>query len=63
VFLAPRTPTNCSLPGTHKPHEREVVAVAGTAKGADTVTVVRAVPSNRLFEMKVRAVLAKPWEW
>ncbi len=45
------------------PHERDVVAVAGTARGADTVTVVRAVPSNRLFEMKVRAVLAKPWEW
>ncbi len=45
------------------PHDKDVVAVAGTAHGADTVVVAHAVPSNRLFEMKVRAVLAKPWEW
>ncbi len=45
------------------PHEENVVAVAGTGRGADTVTVVYSMPSNRLFEMKVRAVLAKPWEW
>ncbi len=45
------------------PHEKDLVVVAGTGRGADTVAVVKAVPSNRLFEMKVRAVLAKPWEW
>lgn len=45
------------------PHDRDVVVVAGTGRGADTVVVASAVPSNRLFEMKIRAVLAKPWEW
>jgi hypothetical protein len=38
----------------------DVVAVAGTNRGADTAVVISAMPSNRFFEMRVREVLVKP---
>jgi len=38
----------------------EVVAVAGTLKGADTVAVVKAASSKRFRELKVLEILAKP---
>ncbi len=38
----------------------DVLAVAGTARGADTVALIRPAPSNRLFDLKVRDILAKP---
>ncbi len=41
----------------------DVLAVAGTARGADTVALIRAMPSNRLFHMKIREILAKPRDW
>jgi len=41
----------------------DVIAVAGTRKGADTVAVVSAQPSNRFFNIKVREILAKPKNW
>ena len=41
----------------------DVVAVAGTARGADTAAVLAPMPSNRLFDLKVRAILAKPRDW
>ncbi len=37
-----------------------VVAVAGTGKGADTVMIIDALPSNDTFNMKIREILAKP---
>ncbi len=41
----------------------DVLAVAGTARGADTVALIKPASSNHLFELKVREVLAKPREW
>ncbi len=41
----------------------DVIAVAGTGRGADTAAVIAPMPSNRLFDLKVRAVLAKPRDW
>lgn len=38
----------------------DVIAVAGTGKGADTACVIGADSSNRFFEIKIREVLAKP---
>ena len=38
----------------------DVIAVAGTGRGADTAIVVGAESTNRLFDIKVREVLAKP---
>ncbi len=41
----------------------DVIAVSGTARGADTVAIIRAVPSNMFFNLKVREILAKPRDW
>ena len=38
----------------------DVVAVAGTGRGADTAVVLRANSSNRFFEIKFREILCKP---
>ena len=38
----------------------EVVAVAGTGRGADTAVVLRANSSNRFFEIKFKEILCKP---
>jgi len=40
-----------------------VIAVAGTGKGADTVLLIDAMPSNNIFSIKIKEVLAKPSEW
>ncbi len=41
----------------------DVITVAGTARGADTVAIIRAMPSNKFFSLKVREILAKPYDW
>ena len=41
----------------------DVITVAGTARGADTVAIIKAMPSNKLFNLKVREILAKPRDW
>ncbi|MFC1549403.1 hypothetical protein ACFL4R_00850 [Nitrospirota bacterium] len=38
----------------------EIIAVAGTVKGADTVTVIKAASSKRFQKLKVLEILAKP---
>jgi hypothetical protein len=38
----------------------DVVAVAGTNRGADTAVVIGANSSNRFFDIKIREILAKP---
>lgn len=38
----------------------EVIAVAGTGRGADTACLISADSSNRFFGIKVREILAKP---
>jgi hypothetical protein len=45
------------------PEGKDVVAVGGTSKGADTVCIIRAVASKRFLQLKVREILAKPREW
>ncbi len=41
----------------------DIITVAGTARGADTVALVHPAPSNHLFDVKVRDILAKPFNW
>jgi hypothetical protein len=38
----------------------DVIAVAGTGRGADTVALIGANSSNNFFQIKVREILAKP---
>jgi hypothetical protein len=42
------------------PEGEEVITVAGTGKGADTVSIIRAVPSKRFLDLKVLEIPAKP---
>ncbi len=42
------------------PEGEEVIGVAGTAWGADTVLVLRSAASKRFFDLKVLEILAKP---
>ncbi|MDA8326135.1 MAG: hypothetical protein M0033_07940 [Nitrospiraceae bacterium] len=42
------------------PEGEEVLAVAGTARGADTVLLVKSAVSKRFLELRVLEVLAKP---
>ncbi len=42
------------------PEGKDVVAIAGTGYGADTVVVIQARPSNRFLDLKVRQIIAKP---
>jgi hypothetical protein len=42
------------------PEGEEVLAVAGTAWGADTVLLVRSAASKRFLDLKVIEILAKP---
>lgn len=42
------------------PEAEEVLSVAGTARGADTVLVIRSAASKRFLDLKVLEILAKP---
>lgn len=40
--------------------DEDVIAIAGTGKGADTAIVIKPAISRRLFNMRVKKILAKP---
>jgi hypothetical protein len=42
------------------PEGRDVVAVAGTGRGADTVLIIQACPSHRFLDLRVKQIIAKP---
>ncbi|MBA4418504.1 MAG: hypothetical protein C0392_11450 [Syntrophus sp. (in: bacteria)] len=41
----------------------DVIAIAGTGKGADTACLIKANSSNRFFKIKVKEILIKPKEF
>ncbi len=40
--------------------DEEVIAIAGTGRGADTAIVLRPVNTHNFFDLKVREILCKP---
>jgi uncharacterized protein len=42
------------------PEGDDVIAMAGTGRGADTVAIVEAHPSDRFFDIRVKQIVAKP---
>lgn len=42
------------------PEGEEIITVAGTGRGADTVTVIKSAASKRFLDLKVLEILAKP---
>ncbi len=41
----------------------DVIAVAGTGRGADTAVIIAPQPSNRFFDLKIREIIAKPYDF
>ena len=41
----------------------DVIAIGGTGKGADTAAVIRPANVSRFFDLKIRAILCKPWDF
>ncbi len=42
------------------PEDEEVLTVAGTGRGADTVAIIKSAASKRFLDLKVLEILAKP---
>ena len=40
--------------------DEDVIAIAGTGRGADTAVVLRPVNSQRFFDLKIKEILCKP---
>lgn len=45
------------------PIDKDVIAVAGTDRGADTALVIKPANASRFFDLKIREVIAKPREF
>ncbi len=43
--------------------DEDVIAVGGTAKGADTAAVIRPANSAHFFDMKIREIICKPFDF
>lgn len=42
------------------PVDRDVIAIAGTGRGADTALVMRPVNTSRFFDLEIREIITKP---
>jgi len=42
------------------PPDKEVISIAGTGRGADTAIVVQPANSSRIFDMRIKEIIAKP---
>ena len=42
---------------------RDIIAIGGTGKGADTVCLIKPAPTSEFKELKVKAILAKPFNF
>jgi len=45
------------------PVDRDVVAIAGTGRGADTALRIKPANTGRFFDLKIREVIAKPFDF
>jgi len=45
------------------PFDKDVIAVAGTGKGADTALVIKPANAGRFFDLKIKEVIAKPQDF
>lgn len=43
--------------------EKDVIGIAGTGRGADTVILVKSANSRRMFDLKFKEIIAKPKDW
>ena len=45
------------------PVDKDIIAVAGTGRGADTALRIRPANSSRFFDLRVREIIAKPYDF
>jgi hypothetical protein len=45
------------------PVDKDIVAIAGTGKGADTALRIRPANAARFFDLKIREIIAKPCDF
>ena len=43
------------------PADRDIIAIAGTSRGADTALRIQPANTSRFFDLKIREVIAKPF--
>ncbi|MBN2201005.1 hypothetical protein JW777_03555, partial [bacterium] len=43
--------------------DRDIIAVGGTGSGADTALVLRPANVSRFFDLRIRGILCKPWNF
>ena len=43
--------------------DNDVIAIGGTSEGADTAAVIKPANVSRFFDLKVRGILCKPWDF
>ena len=41
----------------------DIIAIGGSDHGADTAAVIRPVNASRFFDLKIRGILCKPWDF
>jgi len=45
------------------PMDRDIMAVAGSSRGADTALLIKPANASRFFDLKIREIIAKPREF
>lgn len=42
---------------------KDVISIGGTGHGADTAVVIKPTNATRFFDLKIRGILCKPWDF
>lgn len=45
------------------PTDQDVIAVGGSGYGADTAAIIKPANVSRFFDLKIRGILCKPWNF
>lgn len=43
--------------------DKDVIGIAGTGRGADTVILLKSANSRKMFDLKFKEIIAKPKDW
>ena len=43
--------------------DRDIICVGGTGRGADTVCIIKPAPTSEFKNLRVKAILAKPFNF
>lgn len=43
--------------------DKDIIAIAGTGKGADTALRIRPANAAKFFDLKIREIIAKPHDF